>query len=94
MPIGTPARAINSQLAVEVLGADFDAGDVADPQYRAVRICPQHDVAKLRGVVSLPCVCTLNWSCWSSEIGRAPMRPTGACTLWARMAAMTSVGAR
>ena len=28
------------------------------------------------GVVSRPCVCTLSWNCWSSAIGRAPMRPT------------------
>ncbi len=46
------------------------------------------------GVVSLPCVCTLNWNCCSSLIGRAPMRPIGACTLWARIAAITSEGAR
>ena len=45
-------------------------------------------------VVSRPWVCTLNWNCCSSLIGRAPMRPTGACTLWARIAAITSEGAR
>ena len=45
-------------------------------------------------VVRRPCVCTLNWNCCWSLIGRAPIRPTGACTLCARMALTTSDGAR
>ena len=32
------------------------------------------------GVVKRPCVCTLSWNCVASLVGRAPMRPTAACT--------------
>ncbi len=46
------------------------------------------------GVVSVPCVWTLSWNCWSLATGRAPMRPTGACTFCAWMACTTSDGAR
>ncbi len=46
------------------------------------------------GVTSRPCVCTLSWNCVASLVGRAPMRPTGACTFCARMASMMSDGAR
>lgn len=45
-------------------------------------------------VVRRPCVCTLNWNCCSSLIGRAPIRPTGACTLCAWIALITSDGAK
>ena len=82
--------AVDARLAVEVLRADLDPGDIVDAQHRAVGIGAQHDVAELLGSCSRPCVCTLNWNCWSSLIGRAPMRPTGACTFCARIAAMTS----
>jgi hypothetical protein len=34
----------------------------------------------------------LSWNCCSFEIGRAPMRPTGAITFCAWIAAMTSDG--
>jgi hypothetical protein len=46
------------------------------------------------GVVSVPWVCTLSWNCWSLSTGRAPMRPTGACTFCAWMALTTSDGDR
>src|SRR6266436_3813875 len=42
--------AVDPRFAVKVLCPDLDAGDVADPQYRAVGIGPQHDVAKLPGI--------------------------------------------
>ena len=38
------------------------------------------------GVVSRPCVCMFIWNCWSLPIGRAPMRPTAACTFCALIA--------
>ena len=44
------------------------------------------------GVVSRPCVWMLSWNCCSFEIGRAPMRPTGAMTFCAWIAAITSDG--
>ena len=41
-----------------------------------------------------PWVCTLSWNCVASLVGRAPMRPTGACTFCCWIAAMISDGAR
>ena len=46
------------------------------------------------GVTSRPWVCRLNWNCWSLPIGRAPMRPIGATTFCAWIAAMMSPGVR
>ena len=46
------------------------------------------------GVTSRPVVCRLNWNCWSLPIGRAPIRPTGATTFCASIAAMMSPGVR
>ena len=45
-------------------------------------------------VIRRPCVCTLSWNCVASLVGRAPMRPTGACTFCCWIAAMMSDGAR
>ena len=44
------------------------------------------------GVVSRPSVWMLSWNCCSFEIGRAPIRPTGAITFCAWIAAITSAG--
>ncbi len=46
------------------------------------------------GVVSVPCVCTLSWNCWSLGTGREPIRPTGAWTFCDWIACTTSDGAR
>ncbi len=43
-------------------------------------------------VISRPWVCRLNWNCWLSPIGRAPMRPIGATTFCALIALTMSVG--
>ena len=91
MPIGTPGIAVNPQFAVHVLGADLDAGDILirstnRPDWRTSA------VAKLGRVASRPCV-HVELELAGHRL-RAPMRPTGACTLWARMAAITSDGAR
>ena len=45
------------------------------------------------GVTSRPWVWTLSWNCWSSSVGRAPMRPTGAWMFCCWMAVMMSEGA-
>ena len=37
-----------------------------------------------------PLVCMLSCNCWSLEIGRAPIRPTAACTFCDWIALMTS----
>ncbi len=42
-----PGAAVDPRLAVEILRTDLDPGDVADPQHRAIRVRPQHDVAEL-----------------------------------------------
>ena len=77
---------------VLVLGAEFDSRDIAHAQQRTVRIGAQDDIAELLGVVRRPWVCTFIWNCWSLPIGRAPIRPTGASTFCAWIAAMTSAG--
>jgi len=46
------------------------------------------------GVTRRPWVCTFSWNCVSSDVGRAPMRPTGACTFCAWIAVMMSLGDR
>ena len=46
------------------------------------------------GDVSRPFVCRLIWNCVSSLVGRAPTRPTGACTFCCWIARMMSLGAR
>jgi hypothetical protein len=51
-------------------------------------------VAELLGGDQASCVCTLSWNCVASLVGRAPMRPTGACTFCCWIAAMMSDGAR
>ncbi len=42
-----PGAAVDPRLTVEILRADLDAGDVRDPQHRAIQVRPQHDVAEL-----------------------------------------------
>ena len=78
-----------------VLRAQLDARHVADAQHRAVRIGAQHDVAELlrrgQAPLGLHVELELRVRCWS---GRAPMRPTGACTFCAWIAAMMSDGDR
>ena len=44
--------------------------------------------------VRRPLVWMLSWSCWSLARGRAPMRPTAACTFCDWMASMTSAVVR
>ncbi len=46
------------------------------------------------GVDSRPWVCTFSWNCVVSGVGRAPMRPTGACTFCCWIAWMMSDGTR
>ena len=46
------------------------------------------------GVTRRPWVWTLNWNCWSSDAGRAPMRPTAATVFCDEIAVIRSVGAR
>ena len=85
--------AVEAAFDVLVLGAELDAGDIADAQQRAVGIGAQHDIAKLlgRGQPALRLQVHLELLVvW--PIGRAPMRPTGACTFCAWIAAITSDG--
>ena len=64
-------------------------------QHRPVRIRAYDDVAELRLASSaVPWVCTLNWNCVASLVGRAPIRPTAACTFCDWITAMMSAGTR
>ena len=87
--------AVQPGLAVEIGRAEFDPGDVAEAQHGAVRVRAQDDVrGTAPGEVSRPWVWMLSWSCCSLEIGRAPIRPTGACTFCAWIASITSLVVR
>ena len=86
--------AVQPALGVHVRRTKLYARDVGQPQHRTVRIGADHDVAELLGGDQASLRLHVELELVASLVGRAPMRPTGACTFCCWIASMMSDGAR